>query len=251
MNRRHYFASWVRRARGELTQELGFDGVGYPKGVTIAQRAASLEKQGLRLLLVTGQISLEAAKPIDLAILKKLMPALAKTKTTLGVVLSGNRESDLDAKAVSILTQMADIAEPHGVEIAIYPHAGNYAQTVKEAVRVAAKVNRPKQVGVIFNLSHWMLVDRARDLKTVLTEARPWLKIVNINGSSNSEATNLPLDQGDFDLTQIISILDEIDYRGSVGLFCYTLGGDARKHLTSSMTKWKAMASPRKPAQPK
>ena len=39
---------------GELAQELGFPGFGHPKGVTVAQRVASLEKQGLRLILATG-----------------------------------------------------------------------------------------------------------------------------------------------------------------------------------------------------
>ena len=228
---------------GELAQELGFPGFGHPKGVTVAQRAASLEKQGLRLMLATGEIHLDRATPIDLAKVREVMPALAKSKTTLGVVLSGNRKSELDGKAVAVLSQIADIAQPHGVEIAIYPHAGNYTQTVEEATRVVAKVNRPKQVGVIFNLYHWMLVDRARDLKTALSQARPWLKVVNIHGSSKSKPTILPLDQGDFNLSQVIAVLDEIDYRGPVGLFCYSLPGDARKHLTSSMAQWKTLTT--------
>jgi sugar phosphate isomerase/epimerase/HEAT repeat protein len=228
---------------GELAQELGFPGFGHPKGVTVAQRVASLEKEGLRLILATGVIRLDAAQPIDMAKVKEIMPALAKHKTVLGVVLSGNRKADHDAKAVDVLTQMADIAKPHGVEIAIYPHAGDYTQTVEEAARVTAKVNRPQQVGVIFNLFHWMSVDRARDLKTALTQAAPWLKVVNINGSAKNKATVLPLDQGDFDLSPIITILDEIDYGGPVGLFCYNIGGDARTHLATSMTQWKAMTA--------
>ena len=128
-------------------------------------------------------------------------------------------------------------------QIAIYPHAGDYSQTVGEAGRVAAKVNRPQQVVVIFNLYHWMLVDRDRDLRTALTQARPWLKIVTIHGSPKDKAEILPLDQGDFDLSQVITILDEIDYRGPVGLFCYRIGGDARKHLAASMRKWKSLDS--------
>ena len=228
---------------GELAQELGFPNFGHPKGVTIAQRVASLEKQGLRLMLATGQIRLGAEQPIDLAKVKEVMPALAEHKTTLGVVLTGNRVADLDAKAVAVLNQLADIAEPHEVQIAIYPHAGDYTETVEEAARVAAKVNRPQQVGVIFNLYHWMLVDRDRDLKTALTQARPWLKVVNIHGSSKAKAQILPLDQGDFDLSHVIAILDEIDYRGPVGLFCYSIGGDARGHLAASMSKWKALTA--------
>ena len=228
---------------GELAQELGFNGFGHPKGVTVAQRVASLEKQGLRLTLATGQIRLGAEQPIDLAKVKQIMPALAKHQTTLGVVLSGNRKADLDAQAVAVLNQLADLAQPHGVEIAIYPHAGDYSQTVEEAARVAAKVDRPQQVGVIFNLYHWMLVDRKRELRTALAQAAPWLKVVNLHGSSKDKAQILPLDQGDFDQGQVIEILDEIDYRGPVGLFCYSIGGDAREHLTASMNKWQSLTA--------
>ncbi len=226
---------------GELAQELGFSGFGHPKGVTVSQRVASLEKQGLRLMLVTDQIRLDQQQPIDLAKVREVMPELAQHKTTLGVVLSGKRKADLDDKAVAVLNQLADLAKPHAVQIAIYVHTGDYAQTVGEAIRVLKKVNRPEQVGVIFNLYHWMKVDRDNDLKTVLTEAAPWLKIVNINGSADDKAQVLPLGQGDFDVSQVLAVLDEIDYRGPVGLFCYSIDGDARKHLTSSMTKWKAL----------
>ena len=228
---------------GELAQELGFGGGGHPQGATIAQRVASLEKQGLRLVLATANIRLGAPQPIDLAKIEQAMPALAKTGTILGVLLGGDRNADLDAKAVGILNQIADIAKPHGVQIAIYPHAGDYAQTVAEATRIAEKVNRPQQVGVIFNLFHWMLVDRTRDLKTALTAARPWLKVVQINGSSDRQATVLPLDQGDFDVQKVIDVLDEIDYRGPVGLFSYSIPGDARIHLTSSISKWRSLAA--------
>ena len=48
----------------------------------------------------------------------------------------------------------------------------------------------------------------------------------------------MPLDQGYFDLSEVITILAEIDYPGPVGLFCYSIRGDAREHLKASMTRW-------------
>ncbi len=229
---------------GHMAQEFGYRGFGYPQGVTVAQRAASLEKQGLRMNVVYARIRVDAAEPIDMKKLKAAMPILAAHKSLFGVLLLGSRKLDLDGKAVAVLNQIADIAEPHGVEIAIYPHSGDYTQSVGEAVRVVTKVNRPDRVGVMFNLFHWMNKERDRELKTVLEEARPWLKLVNINGSSANKAQVLPLNQGDFDHRELMSLLQEMKYLGPMGLFCWGIGGDARDHLSISMTKWKSLGSP-------
>ncbi|MDE0860202.1 MAG: TIM barrel protein [Akkermansiaceae bacterium] len=228
---------------GHLSQEFGYPGFGYPKGATVAQRAASLEKQGLRMNVAFARIRVDAAQPIDMEKVKAVMPILAAHKSIFGVLLLGDRKSDLDEKAVAVLEQLADLAEAHGVEIAIYPHTGDYTETVEQSIRVAQKVNRPDRVGVMFNLYHWMNVERERDLKTVLTEARPWLKLVNINGSSKNKAQVLPLDQGDFEQKDVLGILREINYRGPVGLMCWGIGGDAREHLAASMTKWQSLKS--------
>ena len=224
---------------GELAQELGFAGLGYPKNVTVPERVASLDKHGLRLMLATGRINLNVAQPIDLAKVKEIMPALAKHKTTLGLSIGG--QGDLDAKAVDILNQIADIAKPHGVAIAIYPHQGDYTETTAQAVRIVRTVNRPKLVGVIFNQFHWML-SGAPDLKSTLTHAAPWLKLVNIHGTPTAKAQVQSLDQGDFDHRALLAILDQLNYRGPVSLFTYSIPGDARTYLAASMAKWQELS---------
>jgi sugar phosphate isomerase/epimerase/type 1 glutamine amidotransferase len=230
---------------GHLSQELGYPGYGHPKVVTVTERADSLAKAGLRLNVAFARIQLAAAEPIDIAALKALMPTLGAHKSLLGVLLLGNRQADLDAKAVAILREIAEFATPHGVEIAIYPHSGDYTETVAQSLRVVRKVDR-RNVGVIFNQFHWMNRERNRDLRSVLTDARPWLKLVNINGSAADKAQVLPLDQGDFDQAELLDILRDIDYRGPIGLMCWGLGGDARAHLSASMAKWQALTSRRK-----
>ena len=42
-----------------------------------------------------------------------------------------------------------------------------------------------------------------------------------------------PLDRGSFDLCSFLKVLDELGYKGPVGLQCYGIGGDAREHLGS------------------
>ena len=48
------------------------------------------------------------------------------------------------------------------------------------------------------------------------------------------------VDKGTFDNRALLATLDEIGYRGPVGLMCYGVPGDAREHLTRSMKVWKS-----------
>ena len=153
---------------GHLAQELGYTGFGFPIGATVAQRATALEQEGLRLNIVYGRIFLHKKEPIDLKKIKDIMPILAKHKSILGILVHGDRKTDHDKKAVALLNQLADIAKPHGVEIAIYPHSNDYTETTKQAIRVASKVNRPDRLGIMFNLFHWMNREHDRELKNVL-----------------------------------------------------------------------------------
>ena len=47
---------------------------------------------------------------------------------------------------------------------------------------MAEKVDRPN-VGVMFNLCHWLRVDKQRDYKSLLKRAMPRLWAVSINGA--------------------------------------------------------------------
>ncbi len=159
------------------------------------------------------------------------------------MLLIGNRAADLDGKAVALLGQIADIAKPHGVTIAIYPHYQDYTQTLAEALRLVKKLNRPEEVGVMFTFTHWQNYDPNRDLRAVLADAAPFLKSVSINGSNKTKPAVLPLSEGDYDNAELLDILRGIHFKGSVGLMCWGLGGDARVHLTASMQKWKNLVS--------
>ncbi len=227
---------------GHLAQEFGYAGTGTPN-VTVEQRAASLAAEGLRMNHVYARIFLERETPIDLARLAEVMPVLAEHRSQLIVLLLGNRASDLDQQAVEILSRIADIAKPHEVPVAIYPHATDYTETVGEALRILRKTNRPGEVGVMFNLSHWQMRDPNRDLRAVITEAAPFLKTVSINGTNSNKPAVLPLSDGDFDQRELLNILRDIGFQGPVGLMCWGIGGDAHIHLTASMERWKSLNS--------
>ena len=55
-------------------------------------------------------------------------------------------------------------------------------ERIEDAVRVADKVDRPN-VGVMFNLCHWLRVNKERNYKPLLAQAMPRLWAVSINGA--------------------------------------------------------------------
>ena len=53
-------------------------------------------------------------------------------------------------------------------------------------MRVAKKVNRPN-VGVMFNLCHWLKGGKGENLKPLLDQAMPYLRAVSINGADTPQ----------------------------------------------------------------
>jgi sugar phosphate isomerase/epimerase len=147
---------------------------------------------------------------------------------------------------VAILREMSDAARDSGSQLLLYPHQGSWVERMEDACRVADQVNRPN-VGVMFNLCHWLRVDKQRDYRPLLKQALPRLWAVSINGADEFDDQPgwnryiQPLDQGSFDVGGLLKTLRELGYRGPIGLQCYGIGGDAREHLTRSRNAWRQL----------
>jgi sugar phosphate isomerase/epimerase len=100
----------------------------------------------------------------------------------------------------------------------------------------------------MFNLCHWLRVDKSRDYRSLLKQAMPRLWAVSINGADNFDEKPgwshyiQPLDKGSFDVGGLLKTLKELGYTGPIGLQCYGIGGDAREHLTTSMAAWRKLS---------
>jgi sugar phosphate isomerase/epimerase len=231
-----------------MLKELGYEGVGHIWLDGVGERLRSLDAQGLRLFQISVKVSLAPGdEPYD----RRFGDVLALVKgrgVQFCVLMDGMKPSDPagDPRAVAIVREMADQARAAGSQLVLYPHSGQWLETIEDAVRLARKVDRPN-VGVMFNLCHFLRVSPDRDYRSRLQLALTLLWAVSINGADEHDDKPgwdryiQPLDSGSFDLAAFLGTLRELGYRGPIGLQCYGIPGDAREHLVRSMAAWRRL----------
>jgi len=204
---------------------------------------AALKEHNLRLTAIHMRFYIEDGTYPQ--VIKDNLPLLKDTQVIL-IPSVGSRKK-LDRKdpqaiemAVKILREMSDDAEQYGLGgIAPYMHIGNWIETIDDNVRIAKAVDR-RNVGAMFHLHHWQAVGN-RDLETLrkdLSEAKPYLMIVVIQGTDQDNATHKILGEGSFDMVPLVSILREIDYQGPLGTMGYTQRGDIPDKLKRAFQAW-------------
>lgn len=236
--------------QAQMLKELGYPGVGHIWLDKVEDRLATLNAAGLRLFQITMTVDIAPGKaPYDTARFKEVLAAIKGRGVQFCLICKGAPPSDAsaDARAVGILREMSDLAKDSGAQLLLYPHQKDWVERVEDSIRVAGQVDRPN-VGVMFNLCHWLRVDPGRDYKPLLQRAMPRLWAVSINGADerddqpNWKRYIQPLDQGNFDVGALLKTLKELGYRGPIGLQCFGIGGDAREHLARSMAKWRELS---------
>lgn len=232
-----------------LASELGFDGIGpryFGTGHLQAMMAAADERK-FKIDALYVALDLDAAAPVSAEIRESIEALRGRDAVLwLWVNAKGLKPSDPagDVRAVAALREISALAEPAGVKIALYPHLGVWVERVEDAVRVARAVDR-KNVGVTFNLCHWLKVD-GRNLEARLKEAQPHLFVVTINGAdAGGQDWNTliqPLGRGTYDVASLLTLLKTMGWSGPIGLQHFGIKGDAKANLGESMTAWRAMA---------
>ena len=231
--------------QAEMLKDLGYAGVGHVWLDGVADRLKTLDEKGLRLFQITMEVNVGAGKPPYDARFKEVLGLLKGRHVQFDLLVNGAKSSDpaFDARAVEILREMSNLARASGAQLLLYPHVSSWIERIEDCVRVADKVDRPN-VGIMFNLCHWLRVDKQRDYKPLLKQAMPRLWAVSINGADEWDTNPgwehyiQPLDKGSFDVAGLLKTLKALGFKGPVGLQCYGIGGDAREHLARSMAAW-------------
>ncbi len=231
-----------------LIAEMGFDGVGDPLWLGQEMDANLKLMDELKLcpamLYVRVNVSPKAKQAYD----PRIKDALARLKgrgTVLCVLMQGLKPGDASGldHGAALLRELGDMAAASGMKVSIYHHMSDWTQNLSFALEVVRKADRPN-VGVNFNLCHWLMADGDKDYRAFLRANVGRVFVVTLNGAKLGSKTWTngliqPLDCGDFDNLELLKLLKELDYRGPIGLMCYGVGGDAREHLVRSMKVWK------------
>ena len=198
-------------------------------------------------LVATVDLDKEPAYAADV---KAKIRKLAGPDAVFWVLVKGSRDKSQDERAAAIIRDLAAVAAENGVRTAIYPHAGNYLATAREALRVVKQVNRP-DVGLTLALFHELAADQEPDLPRIIEEVAPHLFVVTISGTDRKEKGQpaeyarmiRPLGEGNFDVYGVLEKLEAVGFTGPVGLLCFGLKGDPAVHLRESMATWKTYSA--------
>ena len=236
--------------QAKLLKELGYDGIEFNDAlVRVPEMLKALDANGLKMFAIYAGANVNRDKPPYDPGLKKAIAQLKGRGTTISLYVTGAKAwpPDADDRAVAIIREIADMAEASGLRVSIYPHVGFYAARVGDAIRLVKKVDR-KNVGVSFNLCHFLKLENEKDLEPRLKEAAPYLFAVSINGADGGDTTSMgwnrliqTLDRGSFDVGRVLKTLKQVNYTGPIGLQCYAIPGDCRENLTRSMAAWRSL----------
>lgn len=233
-----------------LLKDLGYNGAGHLWLDGLEERIKTLDAAGLNLYQVYLRVNVAATTepPYD-ARLDEALPLLKDRNVMLALLMAGPPPSDPvgDERGVALIREIADKARAFGVRVVLYPHSGDWLERVEDGVRLAEKSRCPN-VGVMFNLCHWLKVDDESNLEPLLDKAAPYLYAVSIHGADRAADLRAgsgnwiqALGSGSFDIKNFLTQLDKRHFRGPVGLQCYGMPGDAREHLTKSITAWREL----------
>ena len=234
-----------------MLKELGYDGISSRGGKGLAEMADELDKNGLRLFTVYLGVNIDSDQPAYGQELIDAIEVLKGRNAMLWLFVQSKklRPSDPagDEQAEQVIRKVADMAAESKVRIAIYPHYGFWVERVEDALRVAKRVNR-KNVGVTFNLCHWLRVDQEKNMKSLMESAIPHLFVVSINGADSGgkdwKTLIQTLDRGTFDVRNFLKTLADSGFTGPKGFQGYAIGGDAHDNLERTMNAWLELNKP-------
>lgn len=242
----------IRQHQVEMLEKLGFDGYGDSgaNAKDLKKTIEELEKRGMKLYNTYVGVNIDPGKKVP-----NFRPALEVLKGSgamlwINVNSKKHKHSDPagDARAVEILRGVADMAHEYGVKIALYPHFGWWLESVEDAIRITEKVNR-RNLGVTFNLCHWLRIDDEENMRPLMEKAMPYLFMVSISGADSGckgrdwDVLIQRLDKGTFSVYNFVKTLDELGYAGPILVQGIGVKGTTYEILKASIDTWRKFSA--------
>lgn len=225
--------------QAELTKRTGYAGIFYSGTKDIPRLLAEHQKRGLHLLGIYTGMNVADAQPGYDPGLPDAIRQLKGSGALITFTING-KSADGDAIALPILREVCDKAAEAGLKVALYPHHGFHAARIEDALRLIAKAGRPN-LGLVFNLCHWLKSGDEPNMAARLREALPHTLMVSVNGADHEgdwDRLIQPLDRGAFDTRAFVRAFRALGYSGPFGLQCYNIKGDREDNAVRSMRAW-------------
>lgn len=228
----------------ELAKRTGYAGLQFSGTQHVPEMLQALESRGLKMYALYTGARIDGDKPSYDPGLPEAIRQLQGHGTVIFLTVNG-KAPDAEARTTAVVREIADMAAASGLRVALYPHFGMAVGRIEDALQVVKNVDRPN-LGVTFNLCHFLAVKDEPNLDVRLREALPHLFMVSINGAEHEGGWDrliLPLDRGEFDVYALLKKLVDLGYRGPIGLQCYKVPGDREENLTRSMAAWRKFSA--------
>jgi sugar phosphate isomerase/epimerase len=238
----------------DFVRAAGYAGVTWDAlpGAETERLVAACRARGLRLFAVYAGATISRETLTWSETLPDTMRALQGTGAVVWLHV-GSRDlarasPEGDAVAVPALRRLADLAAVHGLRVALYPHVGDWIESVSDATRLARSAGHPA-LGATFNLCHSLMLGEQTQIDDLLAEAAPHLFIVSVNGADASAAGTSwdrliqTLDRGTFDVRPVLERLRALRFAGPVAVQGYGLTGDVADNLRRSVEAYRRMVA--------
>lgn len=239
----------------DLVKEIGFAGVAWTEQAPdlVKQTLAELRKRELKMFTIycAAKVTPEG----DLTHSPTLFTLLATLKGEATIIWlhiggKGPAFEGLTGKepAVAKLRTLADAAKANGLQVAIYPHLGEWTARFGDATRLAQVVNHP-QFGVSFNLCHCLALGDESQIPQLLADAQAKLLTVTLSGADKGVSGGKwkqliqPLDQGSFDQRVVLRQLVRQGFTGPIGFQGFGIKLPAREILTPTIAAWRKLSA--------
>ncbi len=238
----------------ELVKKAGYDGIEINQLESFEGMKEALDKYHFKGSFFYVKIGLD--EPYIDKRLQGYIARLKGTNTIIAPYITSDSKRfkpsghDADTIVINRIRRVADWAKKAGLEVAIYPHYGIYVERTDHALDLVKQINR-KNVGLIFNLCHWLATTAAPEratLKPHLKQLSPYLKMITICGANDviTQQKNiwddyiLPLGTGTFDTYALIKyVVRDLKFKKPVGVQCYNIKGKPLL-VQNTMNVWKA-----------
>jgi sugar phosphate isomerase/epimerase len=227
--------------QAELAQRTGYAGIFYSGTKDIPLLVNAHLTRGMRVLGIYTGMNVADPQPGFDPGLPAAIRQLRGTGALITFTVNGKAE-DGDAIALPVVRKVADMAAEAGLRVALYPHYGFHIARIEDALRFIGKLDR-KNVGLVFNLCHWLRSGDEANLDQRLKEALPHTMLVSINGTDHEgdwDRLIQTLDRGAYDVRGFVKTWRARGYRGPIGLQCYNVKGDREENLRRSMKAWQS-----------